>query len=205
MGYVPDAPAQSADVVFTIKTMHALLPATLNAIGLGLMWWYPLSEARHAAVQRAVQAQAQGKAVVDPVTGTTLPPPQSRTVSDDVAWQLDYFSPNELAHMAEGGWRRVSAALATRIAAWGVLSVALLASVVPQLGALDQDPGALPALTIVLAGLTLTASLFHAARAPALWRMRRAPMSPATVLAHLESVAPQAPATMRLRVASVVQ
>ncbi|WP_421718005.1 MFS transporter [Algiphilus sp.] len=205
VGYVPDAPAQSADVVFTIKTMHALLPATLNAIGLGLMWWYPLSEARHAAVQRAVQAQAQGKAVVDPVTGTTLPPPQSRAVSDDVAWQLDYFSPNELAHMAEGGWRRVSAALATRIAAWGVLSVALLASVVPQLGALDQDPGALPALTIVLAGLTLTASLFHAARAPALWRMRRAPMSPTTVLAHLESVAPQAPATMRLRVASVVQ
>ncbi|WP_420428276.1 MFS transporter [Algiphilus sp.] len=199
VGYVPDAATQSPEVVFAIKTLHALVPAVLNAIGLGLMWWYPLSEARHAAVQRAVAAHSRGETVVDPITGALLPPPSRRAVDEATAWRLDSFSPAELVRIAGGAWRTVTVAVVARVVAWAALSLGLLASLWPQLRSLEQDPGALPALTIVVAGLTLTASLFHAARLPALWRLRRDPLPPATILAHLEAVAPRSLATHRLR------
>lgn len=199
VGYAPDAAAQSADVVFTIKTLHALLPATLNAIGLGLMWWYPLSESRHAAVRRAVAAHAAGETIIDPVSGERVPPPGARAVDETTAWRLDHFSPRELARIACGGRRAVASGITVRVLAWAVLAMGLGASIALQLGSFEQDPGALPALTIVIAGLALTASLFHAARLPAIIRMSRDPVAATTVLAHLEDVAPMWPMTLRLR------
>lgn len=201
VGYTPDAATQSADVVFTIKTMHALLPAALNAIGLGLMWWYPLSEARHAAVRRAVMAHGEGRAADDPISGERLLPPHARPVDEETAWLLDYFSPREARQLACGALGTVAATMAAHIVGWALLALALVASVVPLLGQLEQDPGALPALSIVAAGLALTASLFHAGRLPALVRMRRAPVAASVVLQHLDAVAPEAAATRRLRLA----
>lgn len=201
MGYTPDAAAQSDDVVFTIKTLHALLPAALNAIGLGLMWWYPLSEARHAATRRAVAAHREGRVAEDPLTGERLLPPDARPVPEATAWQLDYFSPSEAWHLARGASGRVAAGMAAHVLAWGLLAVALVVSVVVELSRIQGDPGALPALSIVVAGLALTACLFHAGRLPALARFRRAPIAASVVLQHLEAVAPAAPATRRLRLA----
>lgn len=193
MGYVPGADAQSADVVLTIKTLYALVPAALNAIGLSIMWWYPLSEDRHAAVRDAVARHARGEAAVDPITGFTLPPPGRRTVDEATAWRLDYFSLGELRTLAAGGAARVR----FRIVAWMLLWLAaavgfLVLLPVTARGGLESDPGPLPSLAIVAAGLALTAALFHMARLGPAGRMVREPVAPDVVHAHIESVVPAA-------------
>lgn len=190
MGYVPDAPTQTPDVVFTIKTLYALVPAALNGIGLAIMWWYPLSEQRHAAIREAIAQHARGESAIDPITGETLPPPDKRAVDEATAWRLDYFSLPELQRIAGGNINRVHAKIRTEILIWLGLTVALLAALVPTVDTLESDPGPLPSLTIVAAGLAFTVALFHVARAPQAKRMLNTPVRRDLLNAHIENIKP---------------
>lgn len=192
MGYVPGADTQPADVVLAIKTQYALVPAALNAVGLSIMWWYPLSEDEHAAVRDAVARHARGETAVDPITGLTLPPPGRRTVDEATAWRLDYFSLGELRTIATGGAARVRFRIVAWMLLWLVAAVGFLILLpVTARGGLDTDPGPLPSLAIVAAGLALTVALFHMARLGPAGRMVREPVAPETIQAHIEATMPQ--------------
>ncbi|MES1945023.1 major facilitator transporter [Salinisphaera sp. PC39] len=195
MGYVPGADSQSPQVVLAIKCLYALVPAALNALGLSIMWWYPLSESRHAAVRAAVARHARGEAVADPITGATLPPPAARPVDEATAWRLDHFSRAELRRLAAGDGRRVLTGIRARVLGW-LAAAGILFALVPATarGGLETDPGPWPSLAIVAAGLALTAALFHAARLGPARGMCREPVAAETVRAHLDALGPFTPA-----------
>lgn len=188
VGYVPSAETQSPDVVLSIRILYALVPATLNAIGLSIMAWYPLSEARHTEIRAAIARHAQGESVVDPITGEPLPPPDRRSVDEETAWLLDSFSITELGRIAEGGARRVRAQILAQAAAWLAVTAALLAGLFATLDSLEREPGPIPSLLVVAAGLTFTAALFHAARLPAAGRLMEQPVAPAILHEHIDAV-----------------
>lgn len=192
LGYVPDAEHQSETVVQGIRTLHTLLPAALNAIGLSIMWWYPLSEARHAAVRQGVAAHARGEAASDPITGAALPPPAARAVDEALAWRLDSLSMAELRRLASGRTRGLCARIGLGVTVWLALAGAILVTALPALRNLENDPGPLPTLAIVAAGMALTAALFHAARLSEARRLVRAPPDGATLRVHLAEIEPAA-------------
>lgn len=192
LGYVPNADTQSDTVVQTIAALHALVPAALNAVGLSIMWWYPLSEARHAAVREGVAAHARGEVATDPMTDLRLPPPSARAVDPALAWRLDALSVAELRRMVANGERGMGTRLVSRIRLqammWLLLAVAVLGAALPSLQSLESDPGPLPTLAIVAAGMLLAWGCFHVARLPEARRLMRAPPPVSALRAHLADI-----------------
>lgn len=188
VGYVPNAAEQTAEVTFTIKFLYALVPAVLNAIGLSIMWWYPLSEKRHAQIREGVAQHARGQSVQDPITGHTLAPPGERQVDEDTGWLLDYFSVGELRRVAAGRLVGVQAGICLWTVLSALLSLGFMWAAIVLVGSLEQDPGPLPSLAIIIAGLALTAAMFHGARLRPFRRLRRQQVSDVTINNHLQAI-----------------
>lgn len=163
VGYVPNAATQPEAVVDMLRVLHALVPAAFNALGLSLMIWYPLSEARHLAVREGVARHARGLEALDPLTGVQLAPPTMRDVDEQTAWFLDTFSVRELEALLEGG-RTMRALVTAKLSLFTLLLVAAIAFVVSRVERLDVDPGPLPALAIVVGGFALAGVVFHLLR-----------------------------------------
>jgi GPH family glycoside/pentoside/hexuronide:cation symporter len=188
VGYVPNQPYQSESVVLALRLLFAVVPALLNGIGLSLMWWYPLSERRHVAIREGVAKHARGEPAVDPISGATIPPPHQRDVDEATSWFLDYFSPRELRALFGSGPSVLTSVVAQALA-YGALLIGASIFAVTHVESLDRNPGPLPALAIVVAGLALTGLLFHALRVrPALRIMRERP-APDLVERHLAAIA----------------
>ena len=60
-GYRANQP-QTPEVVMTLRVLFALVPAAFNAIGLSIMWWYPLSEKAHAEIRAGIAEHEAGRA-----------------------------------------------------------------------------------------------------------------------------------------------
>ncbi|MDD9938819.1 MAG: MFS transporter [Myxococcales bacterium] len=186
-GYVPNEPNQSAQVIMTLSVLFALVPAGFNAIGISIMWWYPLSEENHGLIRDGIAKHAAGEAALDPITGEMLPPPGQREVDEDTGWFLDNFSRRELGAYLKRKTQPVTSVLVAMLASAGLcaLGVVLAVQTVPGF---DRDPGPIPSLCIVLAGLSLAATLFHALRMRPALRMREAAPETAVIERHHGSV-----------------
>lgn len=189
VGYVPNAEVQTEQATFAIKFIYALVPAILNAIGLSIMWWYPLSESCHAKILAGIALHAKGESATDPITGQTLPPPYKRDVDEDVVWLLDYFSKRELRFIDRGQLRRVGLGVGAWIFGGTLSSAVLLWVAISSMGALERDPGAIPSLAIIGAGLAVTVAAFHCARLRPLRWLRSHPIDAASINQHLQFIA----------------
>jgi hypothetical protein len=156
-------------------------------VGLSIMWWYPLSERRHAEVRAGIAAHAAGRATLDPITGKRLAPPNARNVDEATGWYLDYFSSRELRNYAARGLQPLRSAVFWS-ALCAALTVALTYVCIAHIASLDVDPGPLPSLGIVGAGVTLTAFLFHVLRIGAALKLRREPLEAGVVRQHLDEM-----------------
>jgi len=186
VGYVPNQ-EQTPEVLLTMRLLFAVVPAVFNAIGLSIMWWYPLSEKKHAEVRSGIAAHAAGRVVTDPITGKRLAPPNARNVDEATGWYLDYFSARELrAYAARGVHPLASTILWTALCAG--LTVALTYVCIGSIESLQKDPGPVPSLGIVGAGVALTAFLFHALRIRPALQLRRKPLEAGVVRQHLEEM-----------------
>jgi GPH family glycoside/pentoside/hexuronide:cation symporter len=186
-GYVPNKADQLPEVILTLRVLYSLVPAALNGIGLALMWWYPLTEKRHAEIREGVAKHARGETVIDPITGRNLPPPSLRTVDEATGWFLDYFSKRELRGLIQHG-----SGVLTSVLAWGgafaALSIASAVYAVTHLRGANVNPGPLPTLAIVCSGLCFSGLMFHALRIkPALRLVHETPPA-AVIKAHLDAV-----------------
>jgi MFS/sugar transport protein len=187
VGYVPNLPNQPPEVVMTLRVLFALVPAALNAIGLSLMWWYPLTEDVHRQIRAGVARHARGETTIDPITGKQLPPPDRRSVDEATAWFLDNFSRRELR-----GWVKNGRSVLASVLGWGGGFAALMVTAawfaITHVRSLDHNPGPRPALAIVVAGFSFSAVVFHALRLkPALQLKAAAPPSD-VIERHLSSI-----------------
>jgi glycoside/pentoside/hexuronide:cation symporter, GPH family len=187
VGYVPNMPEQPHAVVLTLRVLFALVPAVLNAIGLSLMWWYPLSEKVHAEIREGVARHARGETVLDPITGKALPPPDQRGVEEATGWFLDYFSRRELV-----AWLERGTSVFASVVVWGVgfalVMVAAASFAITHIQRVDTNPGPLPALAIVVAGLSFAAVVFHIMRLKPALQLRAAPPAREVIQRHLQSI-----------------
>ncbi len=187
-GYVPNQP-QTPEVVSTLRVLFSLVPAGFNALGLSLMWWYPLTEAVHADVRRGIAAHERGETARDPITGADVPPQSARELDEREAWLLDTFSVRELRHAIAHGATVLVRGVVIRIAAMGAASVTGAVAAIHLVTDAERDAGVGPALCIVLSGLALAATLFHALRVRPALALARQGLDGAVVQRHLAEVA----------------
>jgi glycoside/pentoside/hexuronide:cation symporter, GPH family len=65
VGYVPNQ-AQTEQVVFTIKFLYSIFPATFYVVALLIVMRYPISERVHRAIRAGIDAHARGEPARDP-------------------------------------------------------------------------------------------------------------------------------------------
>jgi GPH family glycoside/pentoside/hexuronide:cation symporter len=187
VGYHPNASHQPESVTLTLRLLFAVAPPALNVIGLSIMLWYPLSEAKHREIRAAIAGHARGESVTDPITGKPLSPPDRRGVDEATTWFLDYFSRRELRASLRGEGR-----VLVSVIAWGAALTALFAAAivyaVEDVAGLTVDPGPKPALAIVFAGICFAGALFHLLRVRPALRFVRQPPQRDVIVRYLASI-----------------
>jgi GPH family glycoside/pentoside/hexuronide:cation symporter len=183
VGYAPNAD-QSPEVLLTLRVLFALVPAAFNGIGATIMFWYPLSEARHRKIREGVARHAEGLAALDPITGETLNPVDQRSVEEETGWFLDFFSAWELSRYLAKGTPPLLAAILW-VVGCSALCVGFVFLAWTRIEGVESDPGALPTLAIVAAGLSLTGAIFHLLRVGPARQFGQSPVGKDVVECHL--------------------
>jgi GPH family glycoside/pentoside/hexuronide:cation symporter len=187
VGYVPGG-EQTPEVVLVIRVLMALVPAAFSTLSLLIALGFPISRAVHEEIRAGIAAHARGEAARDPLTGALLLPAERRGTDEATGWLLDHFSPRELDHALRRG---PSALLRDAVLAAAVfLALGLGAAALAKYSAGDgsSEPGPFAVLAIVAAGLALAALAFHVLRIPPALRLRREPLPPDVLRAHLSAV-----------------
>jgi GPH family glycoside/pentoside/hexuronide:cation symporter len=164
VGFVPNQ-EQTPQVILCIKVIFAVFPPAFYIAALTVMMRYPISEKVHLAIREGIAAHARGEDAMDPIRGGAVPPHHGRGVDEDAGWLLDYFSAGELKRHLSGGASRL--VLSSSLCAAGCLALSVAAAwyALSSFSGLDTPPGATTVVTVVIAGFSLTAFLFHAVRA----------------------------------------
>jgi hypothetical protein len=115
-----------------------------------------------------------------------VPPPRSGGVDDQTAWFLDYFSRRELERVIVHGPRRVLRDVLVMVGFSLAALVGAVTFVRSRFPDMQTEPGVLASVGVVLAGVALTALLFHLARLRPALKLRQAPVPLGVVRAHLD-------------------
>jgi hypothetical protein len=174
-------------VVFTLRVLFAVVPASLNALGMSLMWWYPLTETVHRKIRDGVALHARGETALDPITHEQLPPPDQRSVDEATAWFLDNFSHRELKSFLDKN-AQVLYSVLSWAAGFALLMAAAVYYAIAHVERLDRNPGPLPALAIVVAGFSFSALVFHVLRLRPALAFSASPPARAVIERHLQSI-----------------
>jgi hypothetical protein len=179
---------QTPEVIFALRAIFALAPATTAVLSFIIAWRFPVTEKIHREILRGIELHNSGQPAVDPMTGRQISPPSGRQVNDETGWFLDYFSPSELRrYLSKGAPSPIRDVL---VAAGASLAVSVIAAAVAVLRMhdLSRDPGAVVSLSVVATGFAFAVFLFHVLRFRSAWRLASGPVPPAVVQAHLAEV-----------------
>ena len=186
VGYAPNQD-QNPEVLLTMRVLFALVPAAFNGIGASIMWWYPLSEKNHRKIRDGVARHAEGLDAQDPITGKTLKPIQHRTVDEGTGWYLDFFSARELSQYTAKGTQPLMGATMWTLG-FSALCVGFVLLASTRIEGFDSDPGPVPTLSIVAAGLSLTGAIFHLLRIKPARKFAESPVDKNVVESHLRDL-----------------
>src|SRR5208282_3737772 len=159
LGYIPNA-IQVPHVVFAIRAIFALAPATCSALSFLIARRYPITETIHSKILEGIESHERGEVAVDPMTAAVVPPPKPGH-DEDVGWFLDYFSSGELKrYLAKGASQPVRDVLTMAAVSIGV-SILSVIYVLERVSTLGTVPGAIMSLIVVTAGLAFAIFVFH--------------------------------------------
>jgi GPH family glycoside/pentoside/hexuronide:cation symporter len=65
-GYTPNV-EQSANVVFTLRVLYALVPSACNIVAFMIALYYPISRGIHEDIRTAISQRQGGRQVTDPL------------------------------------------------------------------------------------------------------------------------------------------
>jgi GPH family glycoside/pentoside/hexuronide:cation symporter len=185
VGYVPNQ-VQTDEVLFWIRFMYSIFPAAFYLMAVLIVSRYPISESIHQEIRGGIAAHAAEESAVDPLSGARLDPPGSGPVPESDGWFLDHFTPGEMSKGLERGPGRIVASVLFDMALSLSLSLGAAALAVSGMRGADADPPLATVFAVVVAGLALTAFIFHALRLGPARRMVRDPLPGAVIRAHLE-------------------
>jgi glycoside/pentoside/hexuronide:cation symporter, GPH family len=186
LGYVPNA-VQSPHVVFAIRAIFALTPATCSALSFLIARHFPITQTIHSAILDGIDRHARGEAALDPLTSFMVPPPKPGH-DEDTGWFLDYFSSGELKrYLAKSGSQPVRDVLTVATISISVSIVSVI-YVLHRVHSLSTDPGALTSVVVVAAGLALAIFVFHLMRLGPARRLAAGEVPADVVRAHLGQV-----------------
>jgi GPH family glycoside/pentoside/hexuronide:cation symporter len=184
VGYVPNQ-VQTEEVMFWIRFIYSIFPATFYLTALLIVSRYPITERVHQEIRRGIAAHAEGEVAVDPLTRGHIVPPGTGAVSDSDGWFLDHFTPGELHKTLERGPRRLVTSVVIDMAIALPICLGAAALAVSGMRGAEASPALTTVFAVVAAGLALTAFLFHALRLGPARRMLRDPLPGALIRAHL--------------------
>jgi glycoside/pentoside/hexuronide:cation symporter, GPH family len=186
LGYIPNA-IQVPRVVFAIRAIFALGPATCSALSFLIARRFPITETIHNQILEGIQSHQRGEAAVDPLTGAIVPPPTPGH-DEDVGWFLDYFSSGELKrYLAKGASQPVRDVLTVAAMSIAVTIISVI-YVLGRLSTLRADPGAMISLIVVAGGLAFAIFVFHLMRLGPARRLAAGEVPADVVRAHLGQV-----------------
>jgi GPH family glycoside/pentoside/hexuronide:cation symporter len=182
-GFVPNQ-VQTEQVDFVIRFMYSIFPAGFYVTAVLIVMRYPISREAHVAIRDGIATHARGETSVDPLTGAELPPVKHRRIDEETGWFLDHFSLGELNRVLTRGPARLVSDV-VRMAGLSLV-VCLTATWVTfwSLSGVDTKPGPTSVISVVVAGLALTAFLFHLMRLGPARRMAADPRPADEVRAH---------------------
>ena len=181
VGYLPNVP-QTEEVQFAISAIFGLGPATTASIALVLGLMYPISRKVHQQIWDGIDKLKNGESAIDPINGHRIPPYSERHEDEEQGWYLDHYTTGELRLVMSRG----VSALRRRVLALVAGSVATLLLAIWAVSGevqLDSEPGIMAVLYVVVAGLALSASLFHFIRFRAVGKLSE--MTAATLQDHI--------------------
>lgn len=181
VGYLPNVP-QTEEVQFAISAIFGLGPATTASIALVLGLMYPISRKVHQQIWDGIDKLKNGESAIDPINGHRIPPYSERHEDEEQGWYLDHYTTGELRLVMRRGvnaLRRRVLALVTGSVATLLLAIWAVSGEVQ----LDSEPGIMAVLYVVVAGLALSASLFHIIRFRAVGKLSE--MTAATLQDHI--------------------
>ncbi|MBU4053602.1 MAG: MFS transporter, partial [Proteobacteria bacterium] len=189
VGYDPTLSSQTPDTLFAIRGLYALLPILFHIIALLIIIKYPISRKVHVAIRKGIDDLSRGDQTTDPISGKTLLPVKPE--DEDTTWFLDHFSVKELKKVTEKGGQGLVARVFRHVAACAFVCVSSIVYTVWLLqgslsrGADDQMKQGVGACLVVVAGLALTMTLFHAFRVQAAKKMAAQPVSADVIKNHI--------------------
>ncbi len=187
LGYIPNA-VQAPQVVFAIRAIFALGPATCSMLSFLIARRFPITEMIHNKILEGIRLHGRGEAALDPMTGALVPPPTPGH-DEDVGWFLDYFSSGELKrYLAKGASQPVRDVLTVAAISIGVSALSIV-YVLHRISSLRTDPGATISLIVVAAGLALAIFVFHLMRLGPARRLAAGEVPADVIRAHLGEVA----------------
>ncbi|MGB8683365.1 MAG: MFS transporter [Candidatus Binatus sp.] len=186
LGYIPNA-IQAPRVVFAIRAIFALGPATCSVLSFLIARRFPITETILNQILDGIKLHERAEAAVDPLTGAIVPPPTPGH-DEDVGWFLDYFSSGELKrYLAKGASQPVRDVLTAAAASIGVTILSVI-YVLHKVSSLSTDPGAMISLIVVAGGLALAIFAFHLMRLGPARRLAAGEVPADVVRAHLGQV-----------------
>jgi len=183
-GYAPNVP-QTETVQWVIRAIFGLAPATTAILAFFIARRYPITIEVHAEILAGIDAHRRGEDAWDPLSERHVPPPAGRGIDENVGWFLDHFSLRELRRGIERPQRLLPTTLASATASLVATALAVALGLHWTRG-IDQEPGVGVIGCVVVAGFSFAAFCFHVFRVRAALAMRRAPVDPATIRAHLD-------------------
>ncbi len=185
VGFMPNRP-QTEEVVWAIRLIDGIAPATMAALAMLLALRFPITESIHRAVLAGIEAHKRGESARDPLTGRLLPPPSERGLDEDTGWFLDHFSTGELRRALAAGARTLQRDAVRALGGALLICVLIIALAGASVDDWNVQPGAVAVVGVPFAGLALAAACFHALRVRAARRARREGLAAEDVNAHLE-------------------
>ncbi len=185
IGYVPNA-EQTPEVVFAIRMIYALAPASTAIAAFFIARHYPITAEVHRAILGGVEAHQRGESAIDPLNGRMVPPPNARGVDEATGWFLDYFSTGELKRYLRGG--AFSPVRDVYLSVGGSAAVCLAVGLfaAERMTNLGAEPGAVASLAVVAAGIALAVFMFHVVRLGPARQLAAGLISNDQILAHLD-------------------
>ncbi len=186
-GYVSGQTEQSPEVVLGLRAIMVVPSFLAHFAGAMMTLGYPLSSAVHGRLLHALRLRRAGESTTDPITGQRLSATSSADPGADLAW-LDALSLRELRRALDGAARSLPARVMLRISGAAALTTLGAAIAIVSAGDLARKPGIAAVGGILLVGVGLTATLYHAARLRPARRVAAGEVKPASLARHIEQI-----------------